>query len=105
MEQKFTDSNFEADVLNNEKPVLVDFFADWCGPCQMMAPLIEEIAKQYEGKATIGKLNVDDNPKTALKYRVMSIPTMIFFKNGEIAEKIIGASSQKDITDILDSLL
>lgn len=87
----FTDENFEQEVLKEEKVVLVDFFADWCGPCKMMAPVIDELSSELEGIAKIGKLNVDDSPETARKYGVMNIPTLLFVKNGEVVDKIVGA--------------
>lgn len=87
MEMKFTTANFEEEVLKSEIPVLVDFYADWCGPCQMMAPVIGQLAGEYEGKVKIGKLNVDENPDIAVQYKVMSIPTMIIFRNGEVFSK------------------
>lgn len=92
MEMKFTTANFEEEVLKSEIPVLVDFYADWCGPCQMMAPVIEQLAGEYEGRVKIGKLNVDENPDIAVQYKVMSIPTMIIFRNGEVFSKEVGAS-------------
>ncbi len=94
MAKVFTDANFEAEVLNSELPVLVDFYADWCGPCKMIAPVINQLAEEYEGKFNIGKLNVDQNGTTAQKYRVMSIPTLLIFKNGEVVDKIVGAASK-----------
>lgn len=84
------DDNFEAEVLKSDKPVLVDFYAEWCGPCKMMSPIIDELAKEYEGKVKIVKLNVDENQMTAGKYQVMSIPTLFIFKNGEIVEQMVG---------------
>ena len=93
MEMKFTTANFEEEVLKSEIPVLVDFYADWCGPCQMMAPVIGQLAGEYEGRVKIGKLNVDENPDIAVRYKVMSIPTMIIFRNG----KEVGASSKKEV--------
>ena len=93
MEMKFTTANFEEEVLKSEIPVLVDFYADWCGPCQMMAP----VAGEYEGRVKIGKLNVDENPDIAVRYKVMSIPTMIIFRNGEVFSKEVGASSKKEV--------
>ena len=92
MEMKFTTANFEEEVLKSEIPVLVDFYADWCGPCQMMAPVIGQLAGEYEGRVKIGKLNVDEN-----QYKVMSIPTMIIFRNGEVFSKEVGASSKKEV--------
>ena len=81
MEKKFTTENFTTEVLNADKPVLVDFYADWCGPCRMMSPIVEQLAVDMEGKAIIGKLNIDDNEEIAMKYGVMNIPTLILFKN------------------------
>ena len=83
MELKLNSENFEKEVLNSDKPVLVDFYADWCGPCKMMAPIIEEIAEELQGKAKVGKINVDENQELAMKYEVMSIPTLIIYKNGK----------------------
>ncbi|HUW24860.1 MAG TPA: thioredoxin [Patescibacteria group bacterium] len=97
MEQTFTDQNFDAEVLKNELPVLVAFYADWCGPCKMMAPVVEELAKELAGKVTVGKLNVDENPQTAEKYGIMSIPTVILFKNGEAAKTLVGFKNKKEV--------
>lgn len=102
MEMKFTSENFDAEVLQSDKPVLVDFFADWCGPCRMMAPVIEKIAEEYEGKAVVGKLNVDESSDIAARYGVMTIPTLLFFKNGEIINKFIGVTDKKQLTAVLD---
>jgi len=103
-ELTITDANFETEVLKNKKPTLVDFWAPWCGPCQMMGPIITEVAKDMSGKATIGKLNVDENQATAEKYNVSSIPTIIFFKNGEEVERMIGVRSKEDLVKKLDEL-
>ena len=81
---KVTDASFEDEVLKSETPVLVDFWAEWCGPCRMVGPVVEELAKDYEGKAVVGKVNVDNNPQTAMKYGIRSIPTILFLKNGEV---------------------
>ncbi len=97
MEQTFTDQNFEKEVLKSELPVLVDFWAPWCGPCQMMAPIIEELAKELEGKVKVGKLNVDENPQMAEKYKVMGIPTLIYFQNGEVVKSITGLRDKEEI--------
>ena len=103
MEYKFTTENFEEEVLNSELPVLVDFFADWCGPCKMMAPIIEKLAEEYEGKLKVGKCNTDDNMPLAQKYRVASIPTFIIFKNGQPAATFMGAMSEDDLCDKIDA--
>ncbi len=99
----FTDQNFEKEVLKSEKPVLVDFWAPWCGPCQMVSPLIEELAKEVEGKVKVGKLNVDENPQVAAKYGIMSIPTVIFFKEGKEVVRQIGLESKENYLKIISS--
>ncbi len=86
-----TDSNFQTEVINSDKPVLIDFWAVWCGPCKMIAPTIEEIAKEYDGKLKVCKLDVDSNPKTAMQYGIRSIPTLLIIKGGQVAEQIVGA--------------
>lgn len=101
----FTDDNFEAEVLKSDLPVLVDFFATWCGPCQQMAPVVEELANEYGGKVKIGKLDVDDSGVTAGKYHVMSIPTLIFFKNGEAVETLVGFQSKEKLKMELEKLV
>ena len=97
MEMVFTTQNFESEVLNSDKPVLVDFYADWCGPCKMMAPVVEELAELYDGKAKVGKLNVDNNEEIAMKYGVMSIPTLLVIKNGQVEAKMVGVQKREDI--------
>ena len=87
----FTDENFEEEVLKSDKPVVIDFWAEWCGPCRMIAPIIEELASEYDGKVKVGKLDVDSNQDTSVKYGVRSIPTVLFMNNGEVVDKIIGA--------------
>lgn len=87
---EITDSNFE-EIINSDKPVLVDFWAEWCGPCRMIGPVVEELAGEYEGKAVIGKVNVDENPNVSAKFGIRSIPTLLVFKNGEIVDKQVGA--------------
>ena len=100
----FTDENFNEEVLSSNIPVLVDFYADWCGPCKMLAPVIETLADELEGKVKIGKLNVDDASETAQKYGIMSIPTLLYFKNGEVVNKTVGVVSKTEIEQILNSL-
>ena len=100
----FTDENFNQEALSSDIPVLVDFYADWCGPCKMLAPVVEALAADYEGKVKIGKLNVDDAPNTAQKYGVMSIPTLLYIKNGEVVNKSVGVVSKIDIENILNTL-
>ena len=91
MVHKFDESNFEAEVLQSDLPVFVDFYADWCGPCKMMSPVIDKLAEEYDGKIKVGKVNVDENGDLAVKYGIMSIPNMVFFKNGEVADRVVGA--------------
>lgn len=100
----FTDENFNQEALASELPVLVDFYADWCGPCKMLAPVIETIATEYEGKVKVGKLNVDNAPDTAQKYGIMSIPTLLYIKNGKEVHKSVGVVSKSDIEQVLNSL-
>jgi thioredoxin 1 len=94
-----TDQNFDQEVLKSNIPVLVDFWAPWCGPCQMQMPILEEIVKEHEGKVKVGKVNVDNNPNSASKYGVMSIPTLILFKDGKIAKQMIGVQSKEVLTE------
>ncbi|MDR2046911.1 MAG: thioredoxin [Clostridiales bacterium] len=101
---KFTDANFE-DLIKSEMPVLVDFYADWCGPCKMLAPHISKLADEFKDRAAVGKLNVDDNPETAEKYGVMSIPTLIIFKDGVLAEKKVGFVRYDELKVILEKRL
>ena len=102
---EFTDSNFETDVLKSDIPVLVDFWAVWCGPCRLIAPVIEELAGEYEGKAKIGKLDVDNNQQSAINYGVRSIPTLLIFKGGKVVDTIIGAVPKANIVQKLNSHL
>jgi thioredoxin 1 len=103
---EFTDANFETTVLNSDKPVLVDFWAVWCGPCRAVAPIVEEIAVEYDGRAVVGKLDVDSNRDTAMKYGIQAIPTLFLIKDGQIADKIVGnIADKKNIKAKLDALL
>lgn len=95
MAMKFTDANFQEEVLKADKLAIVDFYADWCGPCKMLGPVIEQLAEEYEGSVKIGKINVDDSPAVAQKYSVMTIPTVMFFKNGEPVHKIVGVERKE----------
>ncbi|MFA4932836.1 MAG: thioredoxin [Candidatus Omnitrophota bacterium] len=95
--QHFTDANFKKEVLDSELPVLVDFWASWCGPCKMIAPFVDDLAKEYSGKMKIGKVDVDANSKVATQYGIMSIPTIIFFKKGKVMSQLVGAVSKLDL--------
>ncbi|CAN5375149.1 thioredoxin [soil metagenome] len=102
---EFTDDNFSDEVENNGQPVLVDFWAEWCGPCRMVGPVVDEIAGEYEGKAKVGKVNVDNNPETSVKYGIRSIPALLIFKDGEVVDQIIGAVPKAQIKKQLDAQL
>lgn len=99
------DDNFETDVLKSDKAVLLDFWAEWCGPCKMIAPLLDEAADQYEDKLTVAKLNIDENPNTPAKYQIRSIPTLMLFKDGSVLAQKLGAMPKKDLTDFLETNL
>lgn len=105
MEHIFTTQNFEAEVLQSEIPVVVDFYADWCGPCKMMAPVLHEFAQETEGKIKVGKLNIDSDVEIAQKYRIMSVPSFLIFKNGEKAGMIVGAMSFKEFKQNIEQVL
>ncbi|MBL8849241.1 MAG: thioredoxin [Planctomycetaceae bacterium] len=99
---ELTDANFDTEVLKSEQPVLVDFWAPWCGPCRMIAPAVEEIANEYQGKVRVGKLNTDQARQAAINYRIQSIPTLLLFKDGKPAEQLLGAVPKQQITAMLD---
>jgi len=105
MALEFTDANFDELVLQSDKPVIVDFWAVWCGPCRMVGPLVEEIGKEYEGKAVVGKVDVDNNPGTAGKFGIRNIPTILFFKDGQIADKQVGAVPKQVLVKKLEALM
>jgi len=100
-----TDGNFEELVLNSEKPVIVDFWAEWCGPCRMVGPIVEEVGAEYEGKAVVAKVDVDSNPGITAKFGIRNIPTILFFKNGDVADKQVGAVPKSTIVNKLEALL
>ncbi len=100
-----TDANFDEQVLKSDKPVLVDFWAVWCGPCQIQGPIVEDVAKAMEGKAVIGKLNVDENPQVSQKYGIMSIPTLMVFKGGTVVKQFIGVQSKETLMGELNKLI
>ena len=105
MALEITDATFEEQVLNSEKPVMVDFWAAWCGPCRMVGPIIDEISDEYDGKAIVGKVDIDANQEFAAKYGVRSIPTVLVFKNGEVVERKVGVSPKNAYSDALDAVL
>lgn len=111
MSKEFTDANFKTEVLESDKPVMVDFWAEWCGPCRMVGPLVEELAKEYDGQAVIGKLNVDHNPQVAIEFGIRNIPAILYFKNGKVVDRQVGAvpknvlkaKLQSHLTDTVNS--
>lgn len=105
MAREFTDASFETEVLKSDQVTLIDLWAEWCGPCRQMTPVIDELYKEYEGRAVIGKLNVDDNPEVPTNYNVRGIPTFLVFKGGELKEKIVGVQSKQALQAKIDALL
>ena len=102
---EINDTNFKSEVADSAMPVLVDFWAPWCGPCKMIAPVLEELAKEYDGKVKVAKINVDDSPNTAGEYGVRSIPTLILFKNGKVFEQTVGVQSKENLKQLIDKSL
>ncbi len=105
MALEITDSNFEEHVLKADKPVVLDFWAEWCGPCRMVGPIVSELAEEYKDKVIVGKVDVDSNPDVAMKYGIRNIPTILFFKDGEVADKQVGAVPKSVLAGKIDSLL
>ena len=105
MALEITDSNFEETVLKSDKPVMVDFWAAWCGPCRMVGPVIDELSEEYEGKAVVGKVDIDSNQQYAAQFGVRNIPTVLVFKNGELVDRKVGVSSKNDYAQALDNLI
>ncbi|MDD2594506.1 MAG: thioredoxin [Bacteroidales bacterium] len=105
MALSINDLNFEEQVTGSQKPVIVDFWATWCGPCRMISPIVDELADKYEGKVLIAKCNVDENTEVPMKYGIRNIPTLLFFKNGEMVDRLVGAVSKTDIENKINSLI
>ena len=104
-EVELTDGNFDQEVLQSETPVLVDFWAEWCGPCRMIGPVVGELASEYSGKLKVGKVNVDNNQKTATTYGIRSIPTLLFFKGGELVNQMVGVQSKEKIAEAIEKVI
>lgn len=105
MALEFTDHNFNEKVIKSDKPVLVDFWAAWCGPCRMVGPVVDELAKEYAGKAEIGKVDVDNNQDISVEFGIRNIPTLLFFKNGEVVDKVVGVVPKEQLKEKLEALL
>lgn len=105
MAVEFTDANFDELAIKSDKPVVIDFWAEWCGPCRMVAPIVEELSKDFEGKAVVGKVNVDLNNEISAKYGIRNIPTILFLKNGEVVDKQVGAVQKSVLADKLNKIL
>jgi thioredoxin 1 len=101
--KEFTDQNFDTEVIKSDQPVLVDFWAEWCGPCRMLAPTIDKIATDYAGKVKVGKVDTDSNREVSMKYGISAIPTVILFKNGQVAQKFVGLRQEKDFKEAIDA--
>jgi thioredoxin 1 len=102
---EFTDANFQADVMSSDVPVLVDFWAPWCGPCRMIGPIVEELASEYAGRAKVGKVNVDENPGIASEYRIQAIPALFVIKGGQVVDKVVGMTGKANLAAKLDAAL
>ena len=104
-EFQFSDTNFDGEVVKSDKPVLVDFWAPWCGPCRMLGPLVDELSQEYNGKVKVGKLNTDENSEVATQFRISAIPTLLFFKGGKVVDQLVGVHPKAEIKKRIDALL